>query len=293
MRYFDRLHPISAFIYFSAAVMITMLTRHPVIVSLSFSFSLLFYYLIAGNGLFFKSLLFSIPAILIITLSNPVFSHKGATPIFFVNNTPVTAESLIYGFFSSIMILAIFYWIKSCSEIIRSDKTVYLFGRVSPVLSLTLSMSIEGVAKVGRYYRQIEEAQKGLGLYPESGIWNKLRLRMRIFSTLITVCLEKAAEGASSMLSRGYGLPGRSTAQKYRADIFDICFGGFSLLLFLTSALLIFTGGADSSFYPHFTISLTEDKSVYLYLCVFSLFSLSVISEIKENIKWHYLKSKI
>ena len=293
MRYFDRLHPFSAFIYFLGAVMITMMTRSPVIVSISFLFSMLFYYLIAGGGNFTKSLLFSLPVMLIITLSNPVFSHKGATPLFFVNNVPVTAESLIYGFFSSLMILAVFYWMKSCGEIIRSDKAVYLFGKVSPALSLTLSMAIEGVNKVGRYYREIEEAQKGLGIYSESGIWNRMRSRLRIFSSLITVCLERAAESAGSMLSRGYGLPGRSSAQKYPADIFDICFGAVSVLLCLISAVFIFIGGADSSFYPRFTISLTEEKSLCLYLCVFALFSLSVISETKENIKWHYLRSKI
>lgn len=293
MKYFHRLHPVSAFIYLLGVIAISMFTRNPAVIVPSFLFSLGFYCLLAGGDKLLKSLAYSLPVMILITLSNPIFSHRGETVIFFVNDTPITAESLLFGFFSSLMILSVFYWFKAYSEVMTADKTVYLFGRAMPHLALTVSMTLEGLDKVGRYYREIDDAQRGLGIYGTDSLWDRLRLRLRVISILITICLERSVEGAQSMLARGYGLSGRSCAKGYRAEPSDYLFGVLSLILSGVSlALLLFNKG-EFSYYPILDKISTEKESVLLYACIFALFSLSVICEIKENIKWHYLKSKI
>lgn len=79
---------------------------------------------------------FYVPLFLMVAVTNPLFSHNGVTPLFFLNGNPVTLEAFIYGIAIAVMVIAIIMWCKCCSEVMTSDKLLYLFGRVIPKLSL-------------------------------------------------------------------------------------------------------------------------------------------------------------
>ena len=40
---------------------------------------------------------FYVPLFLLVAVTNPLFSHNGVTPLFFLNGNPVTLEALLYG----------------------------------------------------------------------------------------------------------------------------------------------------------------------------------------------------
>ena len=54
-------------------------------------------------------------------------------------------------------------WLEAIFRVVTSDKVVYLFGRVSPRLSLFLTILLRFIPRVGREARKINLAQKGIG----------------------------------------------------------------------------------------------------------------------------------
>ena len=42
---------------------------------------------------------FYLPLFLLVAVTNPLFSHNGVTPLFFMNGNPVTLEAVVYGVF--------------------------------------------------------------------------------------------------------------------------------------------------------------------------------------------------
>jgi len=107
MKFFDKLHPAAAFIYFVVVVMLTMFTSNPLVVGASFVFGVAFccFYFSARDMC--GSLLLALPMMIVIALVNPLFVHKGDTILFFLNDNPVTKEAILYGVNMSVTITAV------------------------------------------------------------------------------------------------------------------------------------------------------------------------------------------
>lgn len=128
-----------------------------------------------------------------------------------MNDNPVTLEAVCYGFAVGVMIMSVFYWFKCFNAVMSSDKFIYLFGRVIPKLALLLSMTLGFIPKLKRRYKEIDSAQKALGIYTSKSFVDRLRSKMRVMSILVTWSLESSVETGDSMRARGYGLKGRSS----------------------------------------------------------------------------------
>ena len=48
-----------------------------------------------------------VPIMLFSVIILPIFNHNGVTPLFYVNDMAVTLENVIYGFFMTIMLMAV------------------------------------------------------------------------------------------------------------------------------------------------------------------------------------------
>ncbi|MBR2933780.1 MAG: energy-coupling factor transporter transmembrane protein EcfT [Clostridia bacterium] len=293
MRYFDRLHPIVAFLYFVFVILIAMLSMNPVIITICYLSGVAFCGMLIGLKKILISLAYNIPLLILLALTNPMFVHKGETILFFLNDNPVTKEAILYGLFASMMIMSVFYWFRCYSEIMTSDKFVYLFGRVIPKLSLVLSMSLAFIPKLKRKYKEIDEAQKALGIYSTQSYVDKIRSKFRVLSILLTNSLENSIETADSMRARGYGLKGRSSYAIYRFTVSDGIFMGFSLLLGITATVLIILGFANFNFYPILSPFNVSGIILITYVTIVILAGVSIVMEVKENMLWRYLKSKI
>lgn len=293
VKYFERLHPIAAFCYFMWMLLIAMLTMHPVVVLICFLSSVTFCGILIGLRKLLASLVYSIPMILIIALTNPLFVHKGETVLFFLNDNPVTLEAIIYGAVAALMLMSVFYLCKCYSEIMTSDKFIYLFGRMIPKLSLVLSMTLAFIPKMKRKWKEIDEAQKALGIYATESYIDKIRSKMRVLSILLTNSLENSVDTADSMRARGYGLRGRSSYSTYRFTASDACYLAVISVLAIINIALIMDGISYFSYYPVITPISADPLSVILYISLASLAGASILMEVKENILWRILKSKI
>lgn len=293
MRYFDRLHPASSFVYFVTMFLLAMITLNPVIVTICYLSAVTFFGVLIGWRKLIASLAYSIPLTLMLAVTNPLFVHRGETILFFLNDNPVTKEAIVYGVFAALMLMSVFYLARAYTEIMTADKFIYLFGRVVPKLSLVLSMILAFLPKMKRKYREISEAQRALGIYATESYTDKILSRFRVLSILLTNCLETSVDTADSMRARGYGLRGRTSYAIYRFTPSDALFLLFAVVTGGAALVLILLGKAEFYYYPAITAVDTSPAACALYALLTLLSGASVFMEIKENIVWRVLRSGI
>lgn len=216
---FERCHPAVNFLYF-AAVIIGMITfQHPVFLAISFVCAVA-YSIKRNHG---KALIFdlvSLPLIAAFALYYSSYNHFGVTILrqnFIGNN--MTLESLVYGFVLGTVISGVCIWFSCVYSVFTTDKVVYLFGKVSPRLSLFLAILLRMVPRIKKEAKKINTAQQGIGRGVNQGnLFQRLRNGMRILSMLITWTIESLTTASESMRSRGSSLRGRKAFSIYRFD---------------------------------------------------------------------------
>ena len=237
-------------------------------------------------------------------LLNPLFMHKGVTVLFVLNDNPITLESLVYGCVFGVMLTAVLWWFRSFTQIMTADKLLYLLGSVSPKLALILSMTLRYLPLFRRQAEKTSLTQQAIGVpasrvTPEeeagagglSGLMERVRRALRVFSVMVTWALENGVITADSMTARGYGVKPRTHFAPYRFRRSDARLLVASMLLTLLT-LLGSRGGAPS-FYPQLlfprpTALAVIGRAAYILLC-----QLPAILEIKEMMKWKSLRSTI
>lgn len=293
MKYFERLQPLVAFCYFAMMLLVTLLTMHPILLAICLLSGVVFCGMLTGFFQLLKSLSYSIPLMIMIALLNPMFVHRGETMLFFLNDNPVTLEAVFCGVFQAAKLMAVYYWCKCYSYIMTSDKFLYLFGKILPKLSLVLSMALAFIPKAKRKYREIDEAQKALGIYATQSYVDKLHSKLRVLAILVTNSVESSAETADSMRARGYGLKGRSCSAIYRLSWGDGIFAVTAAGIGLCAFFLIFCGVSGFSYYPVMNTIRQDTAAYFMYSTLLALGCISTIMEVKDNILWHCLRSKI
>lgn len=293
MKIFTTYHPAVLLFYFLGVIVNAMFTAHPVLLALALLGGVSFCALLETRRQFLNNLVFYIPLFFLIALTNPLFSHNGSTPLFFLNGNAVTLEAVLYGVDIAAVLVAILYWCKCYSIIMTSDKFIYLFGKASPKLSLILSMALRFIPLFKVQIKRVSAAQKAMGLYTGKSTVDKLRGGLRVFSVMVTWSLENAVETGDAMKARGYGLHGRSRFSLFHFTAQDGILLGSTLVLtavVLTGMALGFTG---FRFYPGMSKIDFSAVAVATYTAFGALCMLPFFVEIKENIKWKYFVSKI
>ena len=216
---FERCHPAVNFLYFAAVIMGMITFQHPIFLAISFACA--FAYSIKRNH--WKALLFNLvtlPLIAAFALYYSSYHHFGVTVLrqnFIGNN--MTLESLVYGFVLGTVAAGVCIWFSCVYSVFTTDKVVYLFGKVSPRLSLFLAILLRMVPRIKKEAKKINTAQRGIGRGVNQGnLWQRMRNCFRIFSMLITWTIESLSTASESMRSRGSSLRGRKAFSIYRFD---------------------------------------------------------------------------
>lgn len=231
MRAFSEHNPITIFMHFMLTIIIAMFIQNPIILLLALFGSIL-YYAVTFRKISAKTLIFWILLFLLISLINPIFSHKGETVLLFINGKAITLEALFYGINNGIMILAVMIWFLVFSEIMTSDKVMYIFGKFSPRLALLVSMSLRYIPLYRQRAGIINNAQKTMGLYKESNIIDNVKGGIRVTSSLITWSLETSVDTADSFAARGGELKHRSSFSLFKFRKNDTVLIIISIVLF-------------------------------------------------------------
>lgn len=292
-RYFMRVHPLTAFVFFAAALTFTMSGMHPFVIGASFVCSLAFCCFLRGVRDTVKSLAYTFPLMVLVVLVNMATVHRGETYLFFLNDNPVTLEALFYGVASSVTFAAIYYWCKCLTTVMTSDKWIFLFGKTLPKFSVLLALSVAFVPKLKKRYAQVDSAQRALGVYSGQGVVDKLRYKFRVFGILVTDVLENGVTAADSMRARGFGLPGRTSYSPYDFTFADGYITATCVLLAACGITAYALGGCRFVYYPVTDSFVFNVKDVLCMLASYAVFLMPIICEIKDDLLWRSLKSKI
>ena len=289
MRTFQEHNPIAVAVYLLSVSGVAMFTMDPLIlvISLIGALSLILHLDGAKGG---RSHLYTLALFLLMALINPLVSHRGQTVLFVLNDNPVTLESLLYGTAAAGMIVTVMYWFRCFSFIMTSDRLLYLFGALSPRLSLLLSMALRYVPLFTRQLRKTRQAQQAMGLYREDTFTGRLRGHVRVFSVMVTWALENGVITADSMTARGYGV-GRRT--HFRALRFTWQDGLLTLVsLLLTAAAMLAASQRGFTFYPALSASPFTPLTLTGYAAYAALALLPLIINGKEALRWRCLQSR-
>ncbi|MBR2405796.1 MAG: energy-coupling factor transporter transmembrane protein EcfT [Clostridia bacterium] len=285
-------HPLVAAVYFLSVLLIAMFHADPYIAALALLGGVLCAVKLEGGRRFVRGLGWHVGLFVLVAVTNPLFSHKGVTPLFFLNGNPITAEALQYGVYLGVMLLAVLYWFQCFNSVMSEDKLLYLLGRIAPKLSLLVSSALRFVPMLKAQAVRIRQAQTAMGLYHTDTWTDKLKAVARVYSALITWALEKAIDTGASMKARGYGLPGRRCYSLYTFRGSD----AFTAAMIVTAdavLLMAMASGEAFRFYPSVAAPLPEVPYVAALTAFAVLCLLPFILEVKEGLRWTYYRSKI
>ncbi|NLJ56594.1 MAG: energy-coupling factor transporter transmembrane protein EcfT [Firmicutes bacterium] len=290
---FSTFHPVVNFTYFTAVLLFSMFSLHPVFQAISLTCSVLYFFLLGGQRATRFSLLYLLLFGLFMAVINPAFNHAGVTILFYLKNgNPITLESILYGLASAAMFMAVIMWFSCFNIVMTADKFVYLFGRVVPALALVLSMALRFVPRYRVQIRVISTARQGVGRDVTNGsVFERARNGLQILSMMATWALENAIETADSMKSRGYGLPRRTSFSIFRFDRRDRAVCGVMLLLVSVVFAGAITGSSTMRFFPSLKLPPPNVFSSGVYCAYLALCLLPVIIDLLEELKWKRIKS--
>ena len=283
---FDSYHPVINIFYFTSVIICTIFFRHPVFVSVSYICAFLYSVKLNGKRAFIFNLCL-IPFALAHALWYSYYNHFGVTYIsqnFTGNN--ITLESLVYGCVLGITGMTVVMWFSCLYSVVSTDKIIYIFGRISPKLSLFISIILRAVPRIKFRAGKINIAREGIGRgYCSGKITSRAVNFISQISILITWTIENFTEVSDSMRCRGYGLKKRTSFSIYRFDNRDRIFviGLCSCMMFVLMAVMF--GQVNIIYDPVIIINRPTVMSfmfytAYVVFCMYPLV-LQIVGEAK------------
>lgn len=292
---FKTYHPIINFVYFTFMIVCSCVFMHPVCLFISLVGAFSYSIIQKGKKAIKINVLYMLPTVLVMALLNPLFNHQGMTILTYLpSGNPLTLESIIYGIDAAVMVISVIAWFGCCNKVMTSEKTIYLFGRIMPSLSLILSMTLRFVPRFIKQTKAVADAQRGIGNDVYKGkVWKRMKVAVKIISIMITWALENAIDTADSMKSRGYGTKNRTAFSIFRFDKRD--FGMLSCMLMLGTYIIfgVLTSGIHWQYYPQMLFSANSPYAISIFAAYGIMAFLPVIIELWEIARWNVIKSRI
>lgn len=289
MKRFEQLNPFAIAVYYLCVQGLIMFSMNPLLLFIALLTSAVSG-VISGTATK-RANLFSLAVFLVAAALNPLFVHKGATVLFYLNDRPFTLEAALYGLTAAMMLTSALYRLRELSKALSCDKVLYLFGRFSPKIALLLSMTLRYVSLMKIRWRRIQDSQRALGLYDDGNLIDAARGRARVLSILITWTLEKGIVTAESMEARGYGSARRTSYAVYRVHNGDVVW----MILFtaLTAVTAVGVRMSTAQFYPVTNMDLLNPWGLAGAAAFTVLSVLPLMMNLKEAIRWRRSLSRI
>ncbi len=286
---FSGFHPWVNAIYFILAIGITMFSQSPWFLMATTIVAWVYSITLNGVKQIKMNVMVTAWAVLVFSLINALFSHNGATVLFYISGNRITLEAVIYGASISVMFAAMVIWFSCFNTIMTAEKLIYIFGKFAPVLGLTLSMIFRYIPLLKARFQEIRLGQACLGrnMNKEKGFIAKVRQFGKEISILISWSLESSIEGADSMEARGYGLPGRTSFHLYRFTTRDAsCL--LIMLIFAAGAFFgMYKGKSAAMFYPEYKMP-AFDAVALLTMCSFmAMLAVPLVMDIYGEVRWN------
>ena len=287
---FSSYHPLVNLLYFVLVIGVTMFSLSPYFLSVTLIFSWCYSILLKGKKGAKLNLIMGLSMLIVMVAINMFFNNNGATVLFYINTNRITAESIGYGIAGGVMLLSVIVWFTCFNVIMTSDKLIYLFGKVAPVLGLTLSMIFRFIPLLKSRFAEISLGQKCMGRGHGSGsLLKRARQLLKEISILIAWSLEASIESADSMEARGYGLKGRTSFHLFKYSRRDIR----AMILMAAAGLPVVIAAAKGTtnmyFYPRLVMPTLDVWTVCTLICYCILAATPIIIDITGEMKWKRL----
>ena len=272
---FDSYHPVINLIYFAGAIASAAVFDHPVFVAIAYASAFMYSVKLRGvRGLVTDLCL--IPLIFGYTWLYSYYNHFGVTSLGenLIGNH-ITLEAVAYGLQTGVSAAAVVMLVSCLFVIFSADKVVYLFGRISPKLSLFLSIILRCLPRLAKQAGRVDGAQAGIGKGRRQGTLCKRAANcMRMVSVLITWFTESIVESAQSMKSRGYSLKGRTAFSIYRFDNRDRGYVVFTFLCITLTLMAVMLDQTHIYYDPQLIMNRITPVS-YVFYTAYACFMLS------------------
>ena len=291
MNEFGSYHPLTGLAYFLAVLGFSTVLMHPAALLISLMCGLSYSVMLGGKGAIKFNIVYMLPLVLVTALINPAFNHEGMTILAYLpSGNPLTLESIVYGIASAIMLWSVVCHFSCFNKLMTSDKLMYLFGKITPALSLILSMVLRFVPKFKAQLKAVNAAQGYIGRAVSQGsVLQRAKNAVRLMSLMLTLSAEGAIETADSMKSRGYGLPKRTAYSNFRLSARDVK----ALLYIVLLSAYILAGSLRGGLYFKYFPIVGGSLDISVIIAYLLLFMCPIIIEVWEAAKWKKLKSKI
>ena len=285
-------HPLVNFIFFVAALGLTMFIQQPVYLLISMISGCAYLLYLRGTKGFLKQVGYLVPILVMMAIMNPMFNHEGVTILWYLpNDNPITLEAICFGLASAVMMGASIVWFNCCNTVFTSDKIIYLFGRVIPALSLMISMTLRFVPRFKNFLQSVLRTQQAM--HKPENTKEKLQQALAAFSATVSWAMEQSIVSADSMKSRGYGGLGRTAFSIYIFEKRDGIAIALLVLLSAGAALPHILGLMGWTYYPSLSGTLLGSVQILAYLCYGGRGNLPLMINLMEDRKWNALRSKI
>jgi len=311
---FKSYHPSVNVMFFISVITFGMLFLHPVCLFVSFFASVCLDIRLKGKKAVKEIFTFILPMLIFVTLINGIFNHYGMTVLYEISNgNNITLEAYIYGFVLGLTVVTTMLWFFCFNEIVTADKIMFVLGKGIPKLALVVTMALRFVPLYRRKYTEISQAQKGfMQSDDDKKILNRIRNAVKSVSILVTWALENAIQTSDSMRARSYGENKRSFYSRFRFTKSDGIVMTTMIIADIVVAVCKFKNGLYASYNPYILINSRKDFGItyiikeintvinpltafeiitvvfYILLCF-----LPLIIDLKEELNWRRLKSKI
>ena len=327
---FSRYHPVVNLIFYLLVLGTTMFQMSVGLVFISLFSSVVYYFMLKKTeGLKYCAVVVGI--IIVSAIINPLFSHKGGTLLFYLfTGNPVTLESIIYGLISAIIIGAMLLWFSTFNQVMGVERILGAIGKVLPNVSLLITMIMRFIPQYTRQQRKVSMVNKvNKRNYDEKinllnrektekenvidarkkqkkknyieackkqkkkngidKIIDSIKEGSRTFSITTTWALENSIYTADSMKARGFGTGRRTNYSNYKFQKRDYLLMGWLVILWLVVVFSLEREKVYTYYYPF--IQVKNNMVVYL---MYGLLCLTpVLINVKEEIRWLILKSRI
>lgn len=288
MNAFSTFHPLLLIAYLVVVIGIITTTLHPIIIGLAVIGAISYFCALKGFIQTVKELVYYSFFALLILLSYSTFVHNGYTPLFFLNDQPITEQAVIKGFLIAMAVVAVCFYMKCYFEMFTTTKILYATSKLSSKIGIFVSMTFRFIPLFKESVKERQQAMKAIGYFT---VPSKFDIAVRYVKLVIQTFIltaELVFFKPQVMTARGYGRKKRTQYAIIRYRQKDT---PFLVLLGIVAGVFILFYGA----YRYYYFPILKDPSLsFLQIGIIAIFMLfPTFYEIKENAKWHYLTSNI
>ena len=229
---FESCHPFIILTYYIIVIICAASFDHPVFAGVSFLMACLHYIFQRGKRALFSLFVF-ITLIPVYSFLYSMYHHFGVTRLWtnFAGN-PICLEAVIFGFVRAMCIVSVLLQLFCFFEDFSSEKLIFFFGRISPRISVYLSVLFRNIVLIRRRFLEVIKSREGIGMGIKAAkISGCAKGLLSVAAVTKTISMESLFTMSSSMRCRGLELKGRRAFARYR-------FTGRDSMISIVTALL-------------------------------------------------------